>query len=145
MGDGGKLSEDSTTIVWKNVATGQERHDPSRFHVPSRSKATLNLGNATDRTSDGNGFSLVIAGIRVNASSVGDGEDITAVVMVKGSAVGNPLKVADVSTGLAIKAKAASGLQCADKQSARWPWLSSRSKKATRPGSCRECKRRDGG
>ena len=23
MGDGGKLSEDSTTIVWKNVATGQ--------------------------------------------------------------------------------------------------------------------------
>ena len=33
--------------------------------------------------------------------------------MVKGSAVGNPLKVADVSTGLAIKAKAAdAGLQC---------------------------------
>ena len=33
--------------------------------------------------------------------------------MVKGSAVGNPLKVADVATGLAIKAKAAGqGLQC---------------------------------
>ena len=61
------------------------------------------------------GFSLKIKGIRVNASSVGDGEDITAVVMVKGSAVGNPLKVADVATGLAIKAKkAAEGLQCAD-------------------------------
>ena len=82
------------------------------------------------------GFSLVIEGIRANASSVGDGEDITAVVMVKGSAVGNPLKVADVTTGLAIKAKAAEGLQCETAETMQW--LPSRSRKATRPGSCRD-------
>ena len=70
------------------------------------------MGAPDNGLGDELGFSLVIEGLRVNASSVGDGGDITAVVMVKGSAVGNPLKVADVATGLAIKAKAASGLQC---------------------------------
>ena len=52
-----------------------------------------------------------------NASSVGDGEDITATVMVKrlGGGDSSPVKVADVATGLAIKAKvgAKTGLQCA--------------------------------
>ena len=105
MGDmgGGKLSENSRTIVWVNVATGQD--GPVAFTPPD---ATLQLGDM------GNGFSLVIAGLRVNASSLGDGEDITAIVMVKGSAVGNPVTVAKVATGLAIKAKkVASGFQCA--------------------------------
>ena len=100
---GGKLSADSTTIVWKNIATG-EGVDVDGFDVPDQN---LNL--------DAAGFSLVIAGLRVNAASVGDGGDITAVVMVKGSAVGNPIEVAGVATGLAIKVKTtASGLQCAD-------------------------------
>ena len=100
---GGKLSENSRTIVWANVATGQP--GPTTFNPPGD---TLQL-NANE-----NGFSLVIAGLRVNASSLGDGEDITAIVMVKGSAVGNPVTVAKVATGLAIKAKAGSGFQCAN-------------------------------
>ena len=109
MGNGGKLSEDSKTIVWANIATGQDLDDPdpAAFAIP---EDTLNLGVGADQ----DGFSLLIVGLRVNASSVGAGEDITAVVMVKGSAVGNPIKVADVATGLAIKAEAGSGLQCAD-------------------------------
>ena len=109
MVDGGKLSEDSTTIVWKNVATGQPDPTLEAFEVPTDGHLNLNGSEA--------GFSLVIEGLRVNASSVGDGGDITAVVMVKGSAVGNPLKVADVSTGLAIKATAAEGLQCTNSDS----------------------------
>ena len=84
------------------------------FTSQAREGADLNLQRHDGRM----GFSLVIAGLRVNASSLGDGEDITAVVMVKGSAVGNPLKVADVATGLAIKAKAAKGLQCTNRNDA---------------------------
>ena len=57
--------------------------------------------------------------------ALGDGGEITAVVMVNGSAVGNPIKVADVATGLAIKAKA--GSRASNAQTATtMPWLPSR-------------------
>ena len=46
---------------------------------------------------------------------VGDGEDIMANVMVGGTVVHSaPLKVADVTEGLVVKADVAAGLQCAD-------------------------------
>ena len=46
---------------------------------------------------------------------VGDGEDIMATVLVGGTAVNStPIKVADVTTGLEVKADVAEGLQCAD-------------------------------
>ena len=46
---------------------------------------------------------------------MGDGEDITANVLVGGTAVHrDPLKVADVTTGLAVTAAAAEIFQCAD-------------------------------
>ena len=62
-----------------------------------------------------NGFNLVIKGIRVNASTVGDDEDIVANVMLNGTPVNSsPIKVADVTTGLIVKVDAATGLQCAD-------------------------------
>ena len=61
------------------------------------------------------GFNLVISGIRANASTVGDGEDIMANVLVGDERVNTaPLKVADVTTGLAVKANAVEGLQCSD-------------------------------
>ena len=61
------------------------------------------------------GFNLIISGIRANASMVGDGEDIMATVMVGGTVVHSaPLKVADVTEGLVVKADVAAGLQCAD-------------------------------
>ena len=61
-----------------------------------------------------NGFNLVISGIRANASMVGDGEDITANVMIGDTVVNSaPLKVADVTEGLVVKADVAEGLQCA--------------------------------
>ena len=66
-------------------------------------------------TASRKGFNLVIKGIRANASAVGDGEDITATVLVGGTAVHSaPLKVADVTTGLQVKADAAELLRCAD-------------------------------
>ena len=61
---------------------------------------------------------VVIEGIMADASAVGNGEDITAAVMVNGTAAtGSPIKLADVSTGLDIKVTAATGLQC-DKSTA---------------------------
>ena len=48
-----------------------------------------------------------------NASAVGNGEDVTAVVRVNGAAAhSGTLKLADVTTGLDITVTAASGLQC---------------------------------
>ena len=71
---GAKLSEDGTTITWEITS------------------ADVNLG-----TTGADGFQVTIGGIKANASAVGDGEDITAVVRVGGTAVHSaPLKVADV-------------------------------------------------
>ena len=82
---GAKLSKDGTTIEWTKIP-----------------KANLNLGENANAMDD-LGFRLLIKGIRVNASSVGDGEDVMATVMVNSAALGSPFKVADVSTGLLIK------------------------------------------
>ena len=58
--------------------------------------------------------SVIIGGILANASAVGDGEDVTAVVRVNGEAVhSGVLKLSDVTTGLDIKVTGATGLQCA--------------------------------
>ena len=57
---------------------------------------------------------MTIAGIRANASMLGDGGEVTAVVRVNGTAAhSGSLKLADVKTGLEIKVTAASGVQCA--------------------------------
>ncbi len=57
--------------------------------------------------------SVIIGGILANASAVGDGEDVTAVVRVNGEAVhSGVLKLSDVTTGLDIKVTGATGLQC---------------------------------
>ena len=47
---------------------------------------------------------------------VGDGEDIMATVMVGDTVIKQsaPLKLADVTEGLVVKADVAAGLQCAD-------------------------------
>jgi hypothetical protein len=84
------LSEDGTTITWK---------------IPSKH---LNLGMANDT-----GFQVTIGGIKANASTVGDGEDVTAVVSVGGGVVhSGSLKLADVTTGLKVKVEGADVLQC---------------------------------
>ena len=83
------LSEDGTTITWKIAS------------------AVLNFSE--------DGKAVTIAGILANASMVGDGEDVTAVVRVNGEAVhSGTLKLADVKTALEIKVKKASGAQCED-------------------------------
>ena len=59
------------------------------------------------------GGTVVIRGIMADAFAVGNGEDITATIMVAGTAAaGSPLKIADATTGLVIAVTAASGLQC---------------------------------
>ena len=89
---GAKLSEDGTTVTWEITS------------------ADVNLG-----TTGVDGFQVTIGGIKANASAVGDGEDITANVLVGGTTVHrDPLKVADVTTGLAVTAAAAEIFQCAD-------------------------------
>ena len=94
FGNGG-LSDDGTTIEWTEIPADGV--------------------NLAPETAIRKGFNLVIKGIRANASALGDGEDITATVLVGGTAVHRaPLKVADVTTGLAVTADAAEILQCAD-------------------------------
>ena len=91
-GDGAaaKLSEDGKTITWKVVS------------------ADVNLGDSNT------GFQVTIGGIKANASTVGNGEDVTAVVRVGGEAAhsDSSLKLADVTTGLAVKVAKADILQC---------------------------------
>ena len=91
----GELSDDGTTIEWTEIPA-------------------VNV-NLAPETASQKGFNLVIKGLRANASALGDGEDITATVLVGGTAVHSaPLKVADVTTGLQVKADAAELLRCAD-------------------------------
>ena len=94
----GKLSADGRTITWKDVLTNDT------------AEPDVNLGG-----SPGDGFNLTIKGIRTNASTVGDGEDIVANVTLNGTPVNSsPIKVAGVKTGLIVKVAAKKGLQCAD-------------------------------
>ena len=91
----GELSDDGTTIEWTEIPADGVNLNPE--------------------TASRKGFNLVIKGLRANASALGDGEDITANVLVGGTAVNSaPLKVADVTTGLQVKADAAELLRCAD-------------------------------
>ena len=96
MFGGGELTEDGDAIEWTKIAT-----------------SGINLTPDTNEP----GFNLVISGIRANASMVGDGEDIMANVMVGDTVVNSaPIKVADVTEGLVVKAAVAEGLQCADSE-----------------------------
>ena len=100
----GKLSDDGRTITWKGVLTGSEV-----LESPVESDDDVNFGSGEM------GFNLLIKGIRANASTVGDDEDIVANVMLNGTPVNSsPIKVADVKTGLIVKVGAKTGLQCAD-------------------------------
>ena len=91
----GKLSDDGNAIEWTEIPADGVNLNPE--------------------TASRKGFNLVIKGLRANASALGDGEDITATVLVGGRAVHRaPLKVADVTTGLAVTADAAELLRCAD-------------------------------
>ena len=91
----GELSDDGNAIEWTEIPA-------------------VNV-NLNPETASRKGFNLVIKGLRANASALGDGEDITATVLVGGTAVHSaPLKVADVTTGLAVTADAAEIFQCTD-------------------------------
>ena len=91
----GELSDDGNAIEWTEIPADGVNLNPE--------------------TASQKGFNLVIKGLRANASALGDGEDITANVLLGGTAVNSaPLKVADVTTGLQVKADAAELLRCAD-------------------------------
>ena len=86
------LSEDGMTITWEDI----DISDDGGFEVGADPSPTV-----------------VIAGIRANASSMGEGGEITAVVSINDVALHNePRKVADVKAGLVIKTTSASVLQC---------------------------------
>ena len=89
------LSDDGTTLTWELTA------------------AQANLAGTTANQ----GFNFTISGIRANAASLGDGQDVTASVLVAGVSPANtsgPVKLAAVKTGLVIPVKAATGDQCED-------------------------------
>ena len=81
------LSSDGTTISWELASSA------------------LSFGTQAE--------TVTVVGIMANASALGDGAEVTAVVRVNGEAVhSGSLKLADVMTGLMITVDAASGLQC---------------------------------
>ena len=106
FGDG-ELTEDGDAIEWTDIPTSAAANED------------VAEGQDINFDDDEQGFNLLIRGIRANASMVGDGEDIMATVLVGGTAVNStPIKVADVTTGLEVKADVAEGLQCADTDNA---------------------------
>ena len=89
------LSDDGTTLTWELTA------------------AQANLAGVAD----GEGFDFTISGIRANASSLGDGQDVAASVLIAGVSPANtsgPVKLAAVKKGLVIPVEVAAGDQCAD-------------------------------
>ena len=95
VGDGKEvLSDGDTTITWT---------------IPTDTGVD---GGITFPAGEG-GQTVTISGIIANASALGDGEDVTAEVSVNGVMIKfSPIKLADVTTGLAITVTAAEGLQC---------------------------------
>ncbi len=99
----GAVSDDLRTVTWKHADSDPNepgiQFDPDTFQLAV----------------DGNGFQLRIVGLRVDASAVGDGGEITAEVTVNGATVkGSPLTLASVKNGLEVSVKAAKGDECAD-------------------------------
>ncbi len=91
-GDGPMIDEDEdpNTVVWKEL-----------------SGAGLGLGTG------GNGFNVIIAGIRANAYMVGDGGEITAQLTANTQPVSpGAVDISDVKTGLVVKVDDANVLQC---------------------------------
>ena len=92
-GDGKEVLSDGNTITWTIPTSGD--------------------GSITFPTS-ATGETVTIGGIIANAAALGDGGEITAVVSVNGVVVEHsPIKLADVMSGLAVKATMVAGLQCA--------------------------------
>ena len=82
--------EDPNTVVWEEL-----------------SGAALGLGVG------GNGFNVIIAGIRANAYMVGDDGEISAQLTVNTQSVSpGAFDVSDVKTGLVVKVDDANVLQC---------------------------------
>ena len=82
----GELADDGNTIEWTEIPADGVNLNPE--------------------TASQKGFNLVIKGLRANASALGDGEDITANVLVGGTAVNSaPLKVADVTNRTASQGR----------------------------------------
>ena len=93
-GEGKEVLSDGDTITW-TISTDQ--NDPGGINFPNTAP----------------GATVTISGIIANASALGDGEDVTAEVSVNGVMIKHsPIKLADVTTGLAITVTSATGLQC---------------------------------
>ena len=79
------MAEPSRGKIFLPARTGSD--DADDFNVPPVDPANLtSIWDPIPPNDDETGFNLIIKGIRVNASSVGDGRDIVANVMVKRNA-----------------------------------------------------------
>ena len=111
---GGAVSDDLQTVTWK-VMDVDDPADGITDEVELFQLTPLGVGDT--EAAANRGFELMIMGLRVDASGVGDGGEVTATVSVNGSAVGSPVKVAGVTTGLAPVVNAAKGRECDDADS----------------------------
>jgi len=106
---GGAVSDDLQTVTWK-VEDQAGSADGLTDELANFRLAPVAAGGTPGDTNSG--FELKIAGLRADASGVGDGGEIMATVKVNGTAVGTPVKVAGVMNGLDPVVSAAKGKEC---------------------------------
>ena len=105
----GAVSDDLRTVTWKHT-DGDATTDGVQFTV-----ATFQLAREAGG-GEGDGFQLVITGLRADAAGVGHDGEITATVKVNGTTAkdADAIKVASVMNGLDVSVKAGKGRECDD-------------------------------
>ena len=104
----GSVSDDLTTVTWK--VDSEPNTDGVQGLADFNVDPVAPGGTVGD---DNHGFELTIAGLRADASAVGDGGDIMATVTVNGSEVGS-YEAASVMNGLEVTVDDAEGPECND-------------------------------
>ena len=105
----GAVSDDLQTVTWKVV--DQDNDDSITKELEAFQLAPVEPGTGEGKANQG--FELTIAGLRADASAVGDGGEITATVSVNGTEVGS-YTAANVMNGIEVTVDDAEGPECED-------------------------------
>ena len=112
----GAVSDDLQTVTWKLV-DGEAADETDSDHGLADEVALFRIApvdpSSTKPGVESQGFELTIASLRADASSVGDGGEITATVSVNGTEVGS-YTAANVMNGIDVTVDDAEGPECED-------------------------------
>ena len=111
----GAVSDDLQTVTWK-VVDGEADDEDAADHGLTDEIGLFRVAPIVPGVNPGEtnqGFELTIAGLRADASAIGDGGEITATVSVNGSEVGS-YTAANVMNGIDVSVDDAEGPECED-------------------------------